>query len=541
MNLKLFISRPAFLMKILITLLLMLFLVAAMQGIIILLSDTFIFNDQVGKDYSVCSEDEQIDQKLRIIKYSKQFFMSDGTLHLVKNVYDESGHITRPKQVKIYDANMTLIWEGLEKEKPYEYLSWPDPTGWSQSISEKQINNMNVVSPDLTYTLEICVFADKNITEIWRYSYQNHYFKLYEHTTGKQIGYFGINGFVGNKSQVKPLEKPRWLTAWCPKDSINPIMLWQGDREVLQIDFENRTVDVIFESRDSPIVGEIFLQNLRFPEKQLDGKMVYGPAIFCRTQDKKLHMIRRQPEQCLSVSIPEHWNDYGKLTATDKGIYLLRSERDDMVLERYNYRGKIFERRSRLQEDKPVNHLTELYSVDEKGNLKLMNQFEWQVPPISKSPFNPDMRRSLVLIYVTCVSSPIYNLLNWFFDRPLFWYLMTSSDDNFLESFIGIIAGLHPRHIVLNWFFSLIAAFFTLWHAWARRTSTVKLIAWLAFVAVFGIAGFLVYLGLNHTSVIICPACGKKRGIGITECIRCGSELPRPIPRDVDRILEAAC
>jgi DNA-directed RNA polymerase subunit RPC12/RpoP len=46
----------------------------------------------------------------------------------------------------------------------------------------------------------------------------------------------------------------------------------------------------------------------------------------------------------------------------------------------------------------------------------------------------------------------------------------------------------------------------------------------------------LTYLALNHTTVIKCPICGRRRGLKRVDCIRCGAKLPAPEQREVDLI-----
>jgi len=78
---------------------------------------------------------------------------------------------------------------------------------------------------------------------------------------------------------------------------------------------------------------------------------------------------------------------------------------------------------------------------------------------------------------------------------------------------------------------------FALWHGWPRRTSWGKLILWLIIVGAFNLAGLLTYLALNHTPVIKCPACGKKRGLEMDNCSQCGSPLPIPQRKPTDLIM----
>jgi hypothetical protein len=78
---------------------------------------------------------------------------------------------------------------------------------------------------------------------------------------------------------------------------------------------------------------------------------------------------------------------------------------------------------------------------------------------------------------------------------------------------------------------------FAFWHGWSRRTSWIRFIFWLVFVGLFNLAGLLTYLALNHTVVIKCPVCGKRRGLQIENCIRCKVKLPVPEKRELDLIL----
>ena len=73
-------------------------------------------------------------------------------------------------------------------------------------------------------------------------------------------------------------------------------------------------------------------------------------------------------------------------------------------------------------------------------------------------------------------------------------------------------------------------------HGWARRTSWAKFTFWLVFVAAFNVAGLLTYLALNHTVVIRCPACGRRRNLQTPTCNACNNPLPAPSPRDVDLV-----
>jgi hypothetical protein len=93
---------------------------------------------------------------------------------------------------------------------------------------------------------------------------------------------------------------------------------------------------------------------------------------------------------------------------------------------------------------------------------------------------------------------------------------------------------LHPASFAISVTISLAMAAFALWHGWARRMCWWAFSIWLLFVAAFGLAGLLSYLGLNHTPIVRCGACGRKRGLQGPACPACGAELPKPATRDVD-------
>ena len=100
-----------------------------------------------------------------------------------------------------------------------------------------------------------------------------------------------------------------------------------------------------------------------------------------------------------------------------------------------------------------------------------------------------------------------------------------------------MIPELQPPKSFWNWLIIIAMAGFAFMHAWPRRTSRPKLIFWLLFILAFNLAGLLTYLALNHTPIIKCPACGRRRGLGKVNCAQCGAELPAPKRRKLDLIL----
>jgi hypothetical protein len=100
-----------------------------------------------------------------------------------------------------------------------------------------------------------------------------------------------------------------------------------------------------------------------------------------------------------------------------------------------------------------------------------------------------------------------------------------------------ILTFLHPAHKAANLSLTLVMMCLVFRHGWSRRTGWVRFGFWLLFVGVFNLAGLLTYLALNHTPIICCSECGKKRGLERSDCPACKAELPVPQKRSTDLIM----
>ena len=174
----------------------------------------------------------------------------------------------------------------------------------------------------------------------------------------------------------------------------------------------------------------------------------------------------------------------------------------------------------------------ELYRVNESSNIYLLKRHEWTEQVGEKDYYELSTPRP-----IRWVSTPLYDLLWYLFDRD---YLRESRDNQLLQGLVQATIGLRPAGSIYNRLLCLLMAALALWHGWPRRTSLPRLIFWLILTAVFNLAGLLTYLALNHTPLVKCSACGKRRGLQGSACIRCGKELPPPQRRKSDLIFEAA-
>lgn len=76
---------------------------------------------------------------------------------------------------------------------------------------------------------------------------------------------------------------------------------------------------------------------------------------------------------------------------------------------------------------------------------------------------------------------------------------------------------------------SLILTLLAFGHGRSRWTCKRHAVFWLILVLLFNVVGFLTYLAFNHTAVIRCTHCAKRRGLAADACPRCGTPLPQPV------------
>jgi hypothetical protein len=479
------------------------------------------------------SEEEKHLQK--ILNSAKQF-LPDGTIHLVHEFSDTpTVSDDDQKQQEIYDVNGNLLWSGLEKNRPYEYLSWARVPRGHEGFDERRMKQIQMITPELSRPLEIPVRLREKTEQVWRYDPKRQLFVGYR-ADGSKIGYIGSTGFTDSKSQAKPFGTFKFFTAWCPRDSYSPTLLWQTGRYVYEINFEKQQVQLIFESSEANII-KISLHKWR-PirlETEQDLKVPYRPLIQCLTEDNKHHLVMRNPDRKLTVTIDDDWwNLPLSFTATTRGIYLYRRDTEKRLPKAYLKSPKLIDEWLRKFEGKPYKKWVELYKIDNQGNLDLLNRYDWTVPARSGPVLKVNPPRKKIRHYACQFSPPLYDLA-WYLSGSFGAYLYRN---NLLTSdFAYFAADIRPGNSILNWMLSLAMVGFAFWHGWPRLTSRTKLIFWLAFTLAFNLAGLLTYLALNHTPIIKCSSCGKSRGLDQINCLRCAAELPAPKRRKLDLIL----
>jgi hypothetical protein len=492
-------------------------------------------------------------------------FMADGTIHFLYNPdfsskKDYSGPLTRTvTKWQVYDTNDKMVWDGNTADIPYQYLGWSEDIrpyleynnqNYRGSISYNinrefdggQLRNCRSFLPSLSQTLEFRLETQQGGLEFWRYDPDNDFLTGFE-AMGAKIGYISASGFSDSKRDVKPFGKFGSVKNFTDKNPFTPTVLWQTDKRLYEIDFTRRHVEVIFESNQVNI--ESFSTRRCLPPGFSSAPYLKAfnescrPFIDCVMKDKSHHLILMEPRSDLTIRLPQDWEKWEKgiveITAIKDGIFLRhgwskvkpapphRTINDKQMIE---WRREIFK--------KPLERIDDICKVNEDGSLVLLNSFSCIRPPQKFSKHIPTITES-ARAFLREFSSPLYHIINNKFEDKI--SNGTRSNNGFIAITSAIIKELHPDKTIPN--LVLCAAFVlaALWHGWARRTSWGKLILWLIIVGAFNLAGLLAYLALNHTPVIKCPVCGRKRGLEKDSCSQCGSPLPTPQRKPTDLIM----
>ena len=465
----------------------------------------------------------------RRIDASGKRFLPDGTIHLMHTSREPA--VDRQKQkVKIYDTADNVVWSGRRSDTPKEYLRWSASLA-SGGLDDRRLDRMRMVGPELSSTVTVpVVSADRVVTERWRYEPGRAMFIGYD-SHGRRFAYAGANGVKRSAEGVEPFEQVRQVHAGHATGSSNPIILWQTPRRVYELNFAQRSVRVLCDTGGSEIVQagvNDWWQTSR------DGE-VRRPMVYVVTASRECHILLREPQQPMTFTIPPSWADrFLVLSATQDAVFARRQGANAEVRpewQRYDPRWEA-EWLDKYA-GRPLHRWVELYRISDTGRPTRVSRYDWtgQPPQVArlKEHFRWPWRTRIVL---STVSPP------WFF-----WAGRSLTTDANLRHqgirYVLVTSLLRhaPVHDILTWAVVLLLTAAAFLHAWPRRTSWVSLVGWLILVAAFNLAGLLTYLALNHTAVIRCPSCNKRRSLTRPDCPACGRPLPTPPPRDCDRLL----
>ena len=521
--------------KVFMTVLIVLIVVTVVQGFTMEAMRMFAYTKRTAAIKSEPRTEEQ--KRIDRIRQSSKQFLPNGTIHLVYEPRTERGRIIEPRTEQIYDANDQLLWEGPKDQRPYEYISWAEqPRRYSEAFELLQIKQMQMLTPIFSRSIEVPVGSINNTEQIWRYRPGAGCFEGYN-VGGGRIGYIGAAGFSDAAPKAKPLGDCQLFTAWCPQDSSSPTLLWQTDRRIYQINFEKRQTELIFESGDSDI-ETINMHAWRDFKPGTDDYIdpeKYRPLLVCITQDEVHHLILREPDQRLSLPGPRC-----SVTATRQSIYALRHASDTVPVPSILTSPELYKQWVEQYRKEPQKWRIELYRVGNESGLELLNRYDWVMPAPGRF-----MQVESVMAgqrFVTHFSPPLYNLALRLLG-PEFWSYVRQSTNrgHFFYAMLETPVWLRPLNSTVSWVLSALMMGFVFWHGLPRRTSNVRFIFWVVFVGALNVTGLLTYLALNHTAVIKCPACGRRRGLAQSDCIHCQAPLPAPKPRDLDLIFRSCC
>ncbi len=533
-------ARPAEILTALAILLLLVFLV---QMIALGIEVVLTVPTSQGLATNIQNKPKELTTQEKISRSRKEF-LPDGTMFFVYSVNNQEDG-TDKNAVEIFGANSNLIWQGVKFNDannnpvwqgvnnmplPFkEYLVW---NGYYSDWDYWQIKRHLVIEPAFSKSLNCIFYPDGNDREVWRYSFLKEYFTGY--TSGhKIIGYIGLNGFVKNKAEVKPFGKLIHWDRQTGNKQLSPAALWITDHYVCLVDVQNRKVDVILKTETSKI-KKYCARN--FPESRERAQVAtptikYRPAMDFVTEDNIHHLLLREPEQVLDVTLPKEQPDKRTsiaFTATENDIFF-KIITDDLTKFPIRKRFSDYEEYT----DKERHTQVSLYKLNQNGTLDIVNHCEWTKPETKWKQFLGPEPKSKP--FVTAFSPPPYD---WAWRRYNDYISNYYYDDSIpLAAIFGIINESRPLNMAFNLLICLAIMGFTLWHGLARRTSWAKLIFWVILAGLLNLAGLLTYLALNHTPVIKCPACGRKRGLEMDNCSQCGGPLPIPQRKPTDLIM----
>jgi hypothetical protein len=515
----------------------MLMIIALAQGIAIGISQ-LIYRESSARYYQ--ENKPPVMDQARKIKNSRKHFMLDGTVHQL--VYDDEYNRDNSKRkIKIYDAEDKMIWQGIVKDVPYNYISFEAIQNFWDDLARpgffhnEDMHRLLTVQPEMSRSIEFAIREDKKIKYVWRYLLNKQYFIAYD-AKGDITGYLGASGFARNRIEVVPLGPFEAYTAWTPENSRDLVMLWQTDKKIYKLDFKQQTTELIFKSEVD--ITSITLKNYRFTREIDPDKINYRPVILCTTKDNTRHLIMKEPDRTITFKPPADWllDEQGvDLVATQDKIYLKRSYSGPPFPHEKRFDEKLVEEWLEKRRKEPINRWVELFSIAENSQLDLINRYDWTVPPYNWEPaygyeYFEKVKSSI------CIFSPVsYRMIikNLWKIWPEFYGY---KNDSILVASREVMGILSPRKYIGPIIISIILIFVALWHGWSRRTNQLVLILWLAVIALFGVAGFLTYWALNHTTVIKCSSCNKKRHLKMEKCVHCGTEFPKPESQPTDLI-----
>lgn len=439
-------------------------------------------------------------------------FLPDGTRHWVDRFEhprerDERG--IPEVYFRIYDVNEALLWAGKIKDCPYRYLHWSTPDPFRDS-RYRWYSSQRVTS-QFSETLEIPAGPDARHDLRWIFNRSQGIFAGYRAGQGC-VQCLDVRGFGPPGGNVTTFAPVVGFWAWVSPQRGGLQVLWMTQRALYQIDFSAQTIHTLYENQESALEEfRVLAWDALAPEDKAYGDPnVYRPLLDCITADDQHHLILRQPDEVIDVSIPNDWGkgdwSYVRTAATKENVFLQHGV--------FHPQGRA-ESRWAYYRVSTTGQLEELYS-----ETRPVKEYDMS----SREPL-----RQRAKLWMGHLSPLIYRLI----PRSFFTYYGPHMRQDVTRQ--PILVGL--SHLIGHWaptrlpaavFWTLLSIVFGFRFARSRRGSWWSLSLWMLFIAAFNVSGLLIYRLLNPSSVIRCQACNQWRTLALNTCVRCGAELPQP-------------
>jgi hypothetical protein len=454
-------------------------------------------------------------------------FLKDRSVrmtHLSQNKDPVSGD----RIYEVYDVNNGLIEQTTTPTT--STLAYAQYRGFSHD--RRNMTTRSKATLEFSDTLDMPVVKNQSISEIWRYNIREQQFTGYD-ASGHKLGYFGKLGFQDTLNQDNRLGDFQGFQAGVPRTRASLVLFWLTSSQFYEIDFEARHIKCWVDNPEEPISTVGMLNMQEFEERRYGDESpdpdIYRPLIVCKTNGSKSYLILYDTKEIIQVQEPAGQHpliqDYTQYSATDKGIFASRHWTNYPKPDKTLYQDTaVYQQWVDTYNKTCKEHCGALYRIDMQGQLTQVSKASWteSMPRgdygirFAGSGWSSSRALSSVSPGLYCVNFllsrsytlRLFNMINQRAGIIPFWIFPQARLDLLITSSLCLL---------LAWL-----------HLKPREGSRVKLVLWLMFVLCFNLAGLLTYLALNHTPLVRCASCGKKRGLTSEACVRCQTPLPLP-------------
>ena len=435
-------------------------------------------------------------------------------------------------RLTVMEPNNHVFYQGPRDKQPLTFMDWSSGDeersrqGWYSTMAP-YLPGLQEVTAEFSRMLIVPVQGpDHRLAGTWRYDVRRRVFRGQD-VTGGSMGTIGSNGFFMEAKSAQSFDLCMDLLSGQRPNRTNPLLLFVGTQTLYRIDLDARQVETLVQS-DSPIR----LHRCHWGSISQDA--LYRPSLAAFTKTGETTILLENPNEVIRCSIPSKHANHPTppmVVATQDKVFMqvmetagLPDTQDESLLDQWR----------RQSRDRQTQHTIRLIEVSRSGTLREISSFSWIRPPRRIDEWYT--RYTHVWRVVNVVSSPmLHQCLSGISDaqrRAMPTYLSET-----LGSMGHIRYNKAPYQIATC---SIVMALLALLHAWPRRTTWGRLAFWVVMVLAFNLAGLLTYLALNHTPVIGCSACGRRRGLLRPDCPACHGPLPVPQARPTDLVFPAA-